>query len=82
MVMSFADATARIRAFGASALCGTGAEAAYAMLGNDFVLTQIRQPDALWVGRLALARPAPDQPPAPLYLRPPDAKLPASAVRP
>jgi len=82
VVMSFADATARIRAFGPSALCGTGAEAAYAMLGADFVLTRIHQPDALWVGRLALARPAPDQPPAPLYLRPPDAKLPANAVRP
>ncbi len=80
-VMAFDDAVARICAFGPCALCGTGADAAGAMLGRGFVLTDIRQPDALQVARLAMTRPAPDRPPAPLYLRAPDAKLPA-AVHP
>jgi tRNA threonylcarbamoyladenosine biosynthesis protein TsaB len=79
-VMSFTDALARIRAFGASALCGTGAEKAGDALGEGFPLTDIRQPDALWVARLAAGRPIPAVPPAPLYLRAPDAKLPG--VRP
>jgi tRNA threonylcarbamoyladenosine biosynthesis protein TsaB len=80
-VMPFDEAIARIHAFGSCVLCGTGAAAASAALGDGFVLTDIRQPDALWVARLAMARPVPDQPPAPLYLRAPDAKLPAR-VRP
>jgi tRNA threonylcarbamoyladenosine biosynthesis protein TsaB len=79
-VVSFTDALARIRAFGASALCGTGAEKAGDALGEGFPLTDIRQPDALWVARLAAGRPIPAVPPAPLYLRAPDAKLPG--VRP
>jgi tRNA threonylcarbamoyladenosine biosynthesis protein TsaB len=79
-VMSFTDALARIRAFGASALCGTGAEKAGDALGEGFPVTDIRQPDALWVARLAAGRPIPAVPPAPLYLRAPDAKLPG--VRP
>ena len=77
-VMPFDDAVARIRSFGSCALCGTGAVQAGAALGGGFTVTDIRQPDALWVARLAMARPVPDQPPAPLYLRAPDAKLPAS----
>jgi len=79
-VMPFADAIARIRAFGSCALCGTGAALAGEALGAGFAVTDIRQPDALWVARLATARPAPHLPPAPLYLRAPDAKLPAGAV--
>jgi tRNA threonylcarbamoyladenosine biosynthesis protein TsaB len=79
-VMPFADAVARIKSFGPCALAGTGAAAAAASLGGGFTLTNIRQPDALWVARLAMARPAPDGPPAPLYLRAPDAKLPGSAA--
>jgi tRNA threonylcarbamoyladenosine biosynthesis protein TsaB len=79
-VMPFDEAMARIRAFGPCALCGTGAVSAHAMLGDGFTLTDIRQPDALWVARLALTRPEPDHPPAPLYLRAPDAKLPAGVV--
>ena len=78
-VMPFDEAVARIRAFGSCALCGTGANAAGDALGEEFALTDIRQPDALWVARLAMTRAVPDQPPAPLYLRAPDAKLPASA---
>ena len=75
-VMPFAAAIERIRAFGPCALAGTGAESAHQALGGDFTLTDIRQPDALWVARLALQRPAPDVAPGPLYLRAPDAKLP------
>ena len=78
-VLPFADAVEKIRAFGPCALTGTGAPAAAASLGNEFTLTDIRQPDALWVARLALMRPVSNEPPAPLYLRAPDAKLPASA---
>jgi tRNA threonylcarbamoyladenosine biosynthesis protein TsaB len=76
-VLPFAEAVEKIRAFGPCALTGTGAPAAGESLGADFPLTAIRQPDALWVARLALARPMTDTPPAPLYLRAPDAKLPA-----
>jgi len=77
-VMPFADAVMRIRSFGPCALAGTGAPMAAAALGDSFSLTDIRQPDALWVARLAKTRPVSDGPPAPLYLRAPDAKLPTS----
>ncbi len=79
-VMPFDDAVARIRGFGPCTLCGTGAVMAAAALGDGFTLTDIRQPDAIWVARLAMTRPLPDQTPAPLYLRAPDAKLPATAA--
>ncbi len=75
-VMPFNEALTRIRAFGPCALCGTGAAAAKTELGADFSLTEVCQPDALWVARLALPRPSSDTPPSPLYLRAPDAKLP------
>jgi hypothetical protein len=48
-------------------------------LGSGFILSSIRQPDALWVARLAAGRPLPDTVPGPLYLRAPDAKLSARA---
>ena len=75
-VMSFMDAIARIRDFGACALAGTGAPAAAEALGGDFALSAIRQPDALWVARLAQQLPESTEAPGPLYLRAPDAKLP------
>ena len=76
VVMLFKDAIERIRAFGPCAVAGTGAQAAQETLGHDFVLSSVRQPDALWVARLA-AKQAPSQDaPGPLYLRAPDAKLP------
>lgn len=75
-VLLFSDAIEKIRAFGPCALTGTGAPAAAASLDTQFTLTDIRQPDALWVARLALMRPISNEPPAPLYLRAPDAKLP------
>ena len=78
-VIPFAEAVAKINAFGPCALAGTGAPSAAELLGDGFALSPVRQPDALWAGRLALHRLVPDRPPAPLYLRAPDAKLPTSA---
>lgn len=75
-VMLFQDAVERIAAFGPCALAGTGAQAAAEKLGPGFDLSTIRQPDALWVARLALKRPPTQDAPGPLYLRAPDAKLP------
>jgi tRNA threonylcarbamoyladenosine biosynthesis protein TsaB len=75
-VMPFQDAVEHIRTFGACALAGTGAKAAAERLGRGFALSTIRQPDALWVARLAAQRPALKDAPGPLYLRAPDAKLP------
>ncbi len=74
--MPFADAVERIRAFGPCMLAGSGAASAKESLGADFTLSSVRQPDALWVARLAQAMPAPQDAPGPLYLRAPDAKLP------
>jgi len=65
----------------AVALAGTAAEAAHAALtsiGIEGRVSSIRQPDALWVARLARAAPAPAHVPQPLYLRPVDARLPGS----
>lgn len=75
-VLPFAEAAERIRGFAPCALAGTGAPAA-ANLASGCFLSIIRQPDALWVARLARQRPATKQAPGPLYLRAPDAKLPA-----
>lgn len=61
---------------GPFALAGTAAPAAAGRL-SAAVLSTVRMPDALWVARLAAALPASDEPPRPLYLRAPDAKLPA-----
>ena len=76
-VMAFAEAVEKIRAFGACVLAGTGSQQAASLLDETFSLTAIRQPDALWVARLGQQRAATDIAPAPLYLRAPDAKLPA-----
>ena len=79
MVLPFAEAVEKIRAFGPAALAGTGAPAACEKLGPEYPLSAIRQPDALMVARLAQKRPVSDSAPAPLYLRAPDAKLPAAS---
>jgi tRNA threonylcarbamoyladenosine biosynthesis protein TsaB len=75
-VMPFPEAVERIRAFGPCALAGTGAQMAAQDLGQGFALSAIRQPDALWVARLAAQRAPSQDAPGPLYLRAPDAKLP------
>ena len=76
VVMPFENAVQAIRTFGICALAGTGAESAAASLGDGFALSSIRQPDALWVARLAQKRLPSLDVPGPLYLRAPDAKLP------
>lgn len=60
------------------ALAGTAAPRVCDALANRPVLSSVRQPDALWVGRLAMTADATDGAPRPLYLRAPDAKLPAT----
>ena len=76
VVLPFAQAVDRIKAFGASVIAGTGANHACEALGGEFALSRIRQPDALWVARLARGMPPLKDVPGPLYLRAPDAKLP------
>ena len=76
VVLPFADAVARIKGFGACVIAGTGASHAHETLGSEFELSRIRQPDALWVARLAREMALPHDVPGPLYLRAPDAKLP------
>jgi tRNA threonylcarbamoyladenosine biosynthesis protein TsaB len=78
-VMPFEDAVAAIRTFGPCALAGTASPAAKESLSDGFALSSVRQPDALFVAKLAARMPMPGSdtsPPAPLYLRAPDAKLP------
>jgi tRNA threonylcarbamoyladenosine biosynthesis protein TsaB len=60
------------------ALAGTAAPRACDALASRFVLSSVRQPDALWVARLAAKAEVTDFAPRPLYLRAPDAKLPAA----
>ncbi|MEI9885649.1 MAG: tRNA (adenosine(37)-N6)-threonylcarbamoyltransferase complex dimerization subunit type 1 TsaB [Rhizomicrobium sp.] len=77
LVLSFEEAVDVIAArTDIVALAGTAAPAARERLPHT-VLSAVRQPDALWVARLAARLPASDAAPKPLYLRPPDAKLPA-----
>jgi tRNA threonylcarbamoyladenosine biosynthesis protein TsaB len=59
------------------ALAGTGAVAMAEHLKNA-TLSSVRQPDALFVARLAMRAPPTPEAPRPLYLRAPDAKLPAA----
>jgi tRNA threonylcarbamoyladenosine biosynthesis protein TsaB len=78
-VMPFAQAVAKLRALepGAPvALAGTAASRVCEALATGFVLSSVRQPDALWVARLAIKSQVSGTP-RPLYLRAPDAKLPA-----
>lgn len=78
VLLPFEEAVARLAALVQPvALAGTAAEAAQARLPRS-VLSTVRQPDALWVARLAQTLPQPDSLPRPLYLRAPDAKLPAA----
>jgi len=78
-LVTFEDAVASIDEIDeAIVLAGTAAKRAQSHL-PDAVLSSVLQPDALWVARLGLSAPAPVGPPRPLYLRPPDAKLPEPA---
>lgn len=62
----------------AIALAGTAASRACDALAKRFVLSDVLQPDALWVALLAMKAQATASAPRPLYLRAPDAKLPAA----
>jgi tRNA threonylcarbamoyladenosine biosynthesis protein TsaB len=76
-VMLFEEATKRILGIGRRfVLAGTAAKRAHEQFANA-VLSDVLQPDALWIARLAQQMPVPEMTPNPLYLRPPDAKLPA-----
>lgn len=76
-VLPFAVAVERLAELALPfALAGTAAERAHEHLPAS-ILSDVRQPDALWVARLARAVTPAHEPPRPLYLRPPDAKLPA-----
>ncbi len=59
------------------AFAGTAAEKAAINYPGEAIVSSARLPDALWVARIALTREATHEAPKPLYLRPPDAKLPA-----
>lgn len=75
-----AESVARAAGAGRLALAGTAAPEFLAPLRVrkiDAALSSVRHPDALWVARLARTAPEPDGPPHPLYLRAPDARLPA-----
>ncbi len=73
---------------GPVALAGDAAAEAAAYLaarGGDILLTNIRGIDPVWVGRAAQARwrdGAAPLPALPLYVDPPEAKLPAAGLRP
>jgi tRNA A37 threonylcarbamoyladenosine modification protein TsaB len=76
VLLSFADALETLaQVEGRFALAGTAAPSAATHLMRA-VLSTVRQPDALWVARLARTLPAPAAAPRPLYLRAPDARLP------
>lgn len=82
-LLSIADAIYAIREMlkleaGPLVFAGTAAEtgcALYGRSGEHAAVAQIAAPDATHVARLALARADTGTPPAPLYLRPPDARV-------
>jgi len=84
MLMPLEHAASRLAALAAHSgreftLAGTAADALIPLLrSSGFAVTdsRVRQPDAIFVARLAALAPV-GPPPKPLYLRPPDAKLPA-----
>ncbi|HEX4157597.1 MAG TPA: tRNA (adenosine(37)-N6)-threonylcarbamoyltransferase complex dimerization subunit type 1 TsaB [Rhizomicrobium sp.] len=82
----FGEAVRMILEFGNNSgtrlsVAGTAARQAAGVLqpqGGEIVVSEIAAPDALWVARLALIAPEPTAVPRPLYLRAPDARLPAT----
>jgi hypothetical protein len=83
VLVPLSEAPARLTSFvadngPAATLAGTAAEALAPLLsGLSLSDSLVRQPDAIFVARLAAIAPA-GPPPKPLYLRPPDAKLPGA----
>jgi tRNA threonylcarbamoyladenosine biosynthesis protein TsaB len=87
ILLPLADAVSRLAPFIDShgkrvVLSGTAAESLMALMQKaevDATDSLVRQPDAVWVARLAESE-TPGAPPKPLYLRPPDAKLPETPL--
>lgn len=77
-LMTVAQARTLLAPFAGLALAGT---AASVFATPDDTVTAITAPDAIWVGRLAMHAEA-EEVPRPLYLRPPDAKLPGGIPGP
>jgi tRNA threonylcarbamoyladenosine biosynthesis protein TsaB len=63
-------------------LCGTAAQrlADLCPAPSNIVISPVHAPNAIWVARLCMVAPVPDVPPAPLYLREPDAR-PQGAIK-
>jgi tRNA threonylcarbamoyl adenosine modification protein YeaZ/ribosomal-protein-alanine acetyltransferase len=80
-LLGYADAAAILPA-GPVLLVGSGAALLQAAARRDDLQLSdaAPDPDPVWVARLAAGRPVPAHAPAPLYIRPPDAKLPSSAA--
>lgn len=77
-IMSVADAIVFLGRFPRLALAGTAAKR---VARPDSVITAILAPDAIWVAQIATNADA-SEVPRPLYLRPPDAKLPGGLPGP
>jgi tRNA threonylcarbamoyladenosine biosynthesis protein TsaB len=72
-LLSLGDAVVLGASLGPHAVfAGTAARA----VAQEQEVLPVTQPDARWVAQLALSRVPDEHPPAPLYLRAPDAKLP------
>jgi len=71
-LLTLADAVSVGAALAEPVFAGTAAVA----VANGATAAAINQPDAIWVARLGLRCTGDNGPPSPLYLRPPDAKLP------
>lgn len=87
MLLPLADAATRIAAVARNtekvALAGSAAEIFAPILatrGVQSIDSKLREPDALYVARLAELAPEPSRAPDPLYLRAPDAKLPGAST--
>jgi tRNA threonylcarbamoyladenosine biosynthesis protein TsaB len=87
VLLPVADAVDRIvtlagEAGSAPLLVGSAAESFLSRLaerGMTARVSDVRQPDAIFVARLGAIAAHPQEPPRPLYLRAPDAKLPGAA---
>jgi len=84
LLLCFEDATSALLAVaGTLVLAGTAALRLTQILmgqGRAALLSNIIAPDAEWVARLAAGTEPQDSAPRPLYLRAPDAKLPAARL--
>jgi len=83
-VMTFAEAGAVLRDLGGPmVLAGTAAPVMADALkgwGIEVQVSSVTAPDAVWVAHLAAGMAPLEGPPRPLYLRAPDAKLPATPL--